>query len=270
MAGNQVMKPGEIEGFLNHLAKLAANETLPRFRQLGSIDNKLTTGFDPVTEADRAAERIIREEIAKQFPEHGVIGEEYGELQPEAEFCWVIDPVDGTKAFVAGIPMWGTLIALCKEGAPIAGIMSQPFTEERFIAAGNITQYHHKNTVKQISTSENTDLSNAILMTTTPDMFNEKERPAFKDLSERCKLVRYGADCYAYCVLAAGHIDIVVESGLNFYDIAAIIPIIEGAGGVITDWSGNPNPQGGKVIAAANPQLHQTALDILVINHPAD
>ena len=260
------MQLEETTDFLNHLADMAAQETLPRFRQLDSIDNKLTSGFDPVTEADREAERVIREEIIKQFPNHGVIGEEHGEFQPDAEYCWVIDPVDGTKAFIAGIPVWGTLIALCKDGLPIAGIMSQPFTDERFVGTGDITKYFHKNNEMKISTSENSNLSDAIIMTTTPDMFKGEEGTAFQALSGKCKLARYGADCYAYCVLAAGQIDLVVEAGLNFYDIAAIVPIIEGAGGVVSDWSGNPNPKGGKILATANPEMHDKALEILAKN----
>ncbi|MEM9279430.1 MAG: histidinol-phosphatase [Pseudomonadota bacterium] len=258
-----MMQPSQVAQFLNHLADLAANETLPRFRQLDAIDNKLENGFDPVTEADREAERVIRDAIVKKFPDHGVIGEEHGEYQSEAENCWVIDPVDGTKAFVAGIPMWGTLIALCNGMKPLAGIMSQPFTEERFLGVDGTTVYTHKGKTRQVSTTVTSELSNSILMTTTPDMFAGSDSTVFRKLADRCRLVRYGADCYAYCILASGQIDLVVEAGLNFYDIAAIIPIIEGAGGVVTDWNGNPNPQGGKILAAANSVLHEKALELL-------
>ena len=257
------MKAAETVAFLNDLADLATKETLPRFRFLDSVDNKLNEGFDPVTEADREAERVIRNAISERFPDHGIIGEEFGKTRPDAEYCWVIDPVDGTKAFIAGIPLWGTLVALCRKMIPVAGIMSQPFTDERFIGTADSALYFRKNEKLLIKTSTVKTLSDSILMTTSPDMFQGSESDAFGRLRDSCKLTRYGADCYAYCLLAFGQIEIVVETGLNFYDIAAIIPIIEGAGGVITDWEGNPYPAGGRVVAAANPEIHRLALEKL-------
>lgn len=254
------MKETEIHSFLLHLADLAEKETLPRFRQPCSVDNKLEYGFDPVTAADREAERAIKTAIMEHWPNHGVIGEEHGSHQAEAEFTWVIDPIDGTKAFVSGLPVWGTLIALCKNSFPIAGIMAQPYTGEQFLSVGNHTILRHGGNETSISTSGQTKLSEAILMTTAPELFNASEKLSFDSLAKDCKLVRYGTDCYAYCMLAAGHIHLVAESGLNFYDIAALVPIIEGAGGIVTDWRGNKMIDGGEVLAAANAEVHAAAL----------
>ena len=257
------MQEKELKVFLHHLADLAARETLPRFRQLEAVENKLAGGYDPVTEADQEAEKVIREAIVNKWPDHGVIGEELGEYQADAEYCWVIDPVDGTRAFVVGLPLWGTLIALCQNMVPIAGIMSQPFTDERFVGLGGNSIFFHRDNQTEISTSAVTILSDAIIMTTAPEIFDDNEFVTFNKVAERCKLVRYGGDCYAYCMLAAGHVDLVIEAGLNFYDMAALVPIIEGAGGVITDWTGKKNPRGGNIVAAANPQIHSQALEIL-------
>ncbi|MEM7214445.1 MAG: histidinol-phosphatase [Pseudomonadota bacterium] len=257
------MNDEELVPFLNHLADRAAEETLPRFRQLKHVDNKLEVGFDPVTQADREAERVIRETITQKFPDHGLIGEEFGSYKLDAEHSWVIDPVDGTRAFISGIPVWGTLIALCRNMVPVAGIMSQPFTGERYIATGKHAKLFHQSEEKKLATSDTDSLESAILMATTPEMFDPDETVAFEKIAGQCKLVRYGADCYAYCLLAAGHIDLVVESGLNFYDIAALIPIVEGSGGRVTDWSGNSHPRGGRILASANPSIHAAALEVL-------
>ncbi|MGI9352936.1 MAG: histidinol-phosphatase [Rhizobiaceae bacterium] len=263
------MQEEELEGFLHHLADVAARETLPRFRKIENVDNKLSSGFDPVTEADQEAERAIRKAIIDKWPDHGVIGEEFGDHQADAEYCWVVDPVDGTRAFVVGMPLWGTLIALCRNMIPIAGIMSQSFTDEKFVGLGGKSMFFHKDERSEISTSGTKNLSDAIVMTTAPEIFDDNEFRAFKKVADRCKLVRYGGDCYAYCMLAAGHIELVIEAGLNFYDMAALVPIIEGSGGVITDWAGSQNPQGGNIIAAANPKIHSTALEILKQTFPA-
>ncbi|MEO0909602.1 MAG: histidinol-phosphatase [Pseudomonadota bacterium] len=252
-----------IQSFLNELCDLAQRETLSRFRADVEITNKLASGFDPVTEADREAESVIRAAILKRYPDHGIVGEEFGTVNENARYKWIIDPVDGTKAFISGLPLWGTLIGLYLENKPLAGVMHQPFIEERFICNGDKSVWQHKGTEKVLSTSETQNLNDAIIMTTTPALFTAEERLIYDRLESQCRLPRYGADCYAYCVLAAGHVDLVVESGLNSYDIAALVPIVEKAGGCFTDWQGKSAADGGQVIAAANPELHMKALEVL-------
>jgi len=250
--------------FLNHLCDLAQVETLSRFRNTLDISNKLAgAGFDPVTEADRAAEQVIRTAIEKQFPDHGILGEEFGTSNPDAEHFWIIDPIDGTRAFISGLPTWGTLIGLYENGKPCAGIMHQPFTGERYVCDGGQSVLVHNNKTRKLATSQTASLSDAIIMTTSPALFSVAELEHYKKLEVACKLPRYGADCYAYCLLASGHVDLVVEAGLNPYDIAALIPIVECAGGVFTDWQGGSPAMGGQVLVAANADLHRQAMALL-------
>ncbi len=258
------MQSEEVSEFLLHVADLASDETLPHFRQLDTVDNKLSSGFDPVTVADKGADAAIRSAIQHSWPDHGIIGEEFGNHQPDAEYCWVIDPIDGTRAFISGLPLWGTLVALCHNMKPIAGLMAQPFTGERFLGVEGNTSLTRLGTAQELETSSVPELSSATFMTTSPELFVGAELSVFNELRDACKMTRYGADCYAYCMVAAGHIELVVESGLNFFDIAALIPIVEGAGGIVTDWSGQPYPRGGQVIAAANPEIHAQALEFLI------
>ena len=257
------MKPSELRNFLNHLCDLAKMETLSRFRSSAIVSNKREQGFDPVTEADREAERVIRDEIIRNWPQHGIHGEEHEAVNPEAEYQWIIDPIDGTRSFIAGIPLWGTLIGFYHNGRPLGGVMDQPFTGERFLSDGeNATCVAGKN-LTELKTS-NVDLpSEAILMTTDPELHTGNRASAFENLKKQCKLTRYGTDCYAFGMLASGNVDLVIESGVQFYDIAALIPIVEMAGGVFTDWNGNSYPEGGNVIAAANPAIHKKALALL-------
>ena len=253
----------EITVFLHKLCDVAELETMPRFRNLAGVDNKFDGGFDPVTEADREAERKIREMITAHHPDHGIIGEEFGESNPEAEFCWVIDPVDGTRAFIAGIPVWGTLIGLFHHGKPLAGIMHQPFTGERYISDGSSSFLHFKGQLIDLKSSDEQDLAKSILMTTAPEIFDEASMQKFQSLTQSVRMTRYGADCYAYCQVASGQVGLVVEAGLQIYDVGALIPIIENAGGKFTDWEGNSVTHGGRVIAAANEAVHSSALEIL-------
>jgi len=256
------MTPQEITTWMHHLCTLAERETLPRFRTKTQIDNKLDQGFDPVTEADKAAETVIRNAIMQQFPDHGILGEEHGTHNENAEYCWIIDPIDGTKAFISGLPVWGTLIGLYKDGTPLAGIMHQPFTEERYFCDGTASYLKHAGGEKKLATSGENTVSQAILMSTFP-YFEDKVQARFDALRNACKLTRYGTDCYAYCMLASGSIDLVAEYGLATYDIAALIPIIEKAGGIITNWEGGSAAQGGSVLACANKELHIAALEKL-------
>lgn len=249
--------------FLFALATVAAKETLPRFRQRGTIDNKYEIGFDPVTEADRAAETAIRALIEKTFPEHGILGEEHGSVRLDHDQVWVIDPIDGTRAFISGLPVWGTLIGLKEKEIAKTGLMSQPFTGELFFSLNGVS-YLVKDDLEQVlRTRETTLLKDATLFTTTPHLFKGKERERFDRLEVQVQLSRYGCDCYAYAMLAAGFIDLVVETGLKPYDIVALIPIIENAGGVITCCDGSRPEKAGDIIAAATPELHKAALDIM-------
>ncbi len=248
---------------MHELCDAAARETMPLFRTSVAVDNKLGAGFDPVTEADRRAEIAIRALINREFPDHGVIGEEGGNDRADAELCWHIDPVDGTRAFICGLPTWGTLIGLARQGRIIAGVMQQPFTGERFLAAGDGSWLVHEGQRTRLTTNPVTDLSKAVMMSTSPFLFDENRIGRYRALEGRMKMTRYGFDCYAYAMLAAGHISLVVESGLHSYDVAALIAIIEAAGGVFTTWDGGNALAGGAVIAAANAEIHRQALEIL-------
>ncbi len=250
--------------FACSLADVAGETILPHFRQPLLIDNKLEDGsFDPVTIADRNAELKMRAAIQAQYPSHGIIGEEFGESKGDSGLIWVLDPIDGTRAFISGLPVWGVLIALFDGTYPILGIMDQPFTQERFIGVGKRSVSIHRGVETVLQTRGCENLSSAIMMSTAPDMFDKSEFAVQQLLANQVKLLRYGADCYGYSMLASGHIDLVVEAGLSAYDIQALIPIVENAGGVVTDWLGGTAVNGGQVVAAATPELHVQALSIL-------
>jgi histidinol phosphatase-like enzyme (inositol monophosphatase family) len=249
--------------FLRRIARVAGEETLPRFRRQGLVDNKRTHGFDPVTEADRAAERAIRALIAEEFPDHGILGEEFGAQGTGNSHVWVIDPIDGTRAFIAGLPLWGTLVGLTVGGDAVAGMMSQPFTGEFFYADGKGAHYEGPGGARRLSTRKTTSLAEATLCTTTPMMFQPDRRALYDRVEAAVRLPRYGTDCYAYAMLAAGHVDLVIECDLQPYDIVALIPIMEQAGGVVTTWAGEAAEAGGDIVAAATPELHAAALAIL-------
>ena len=230
------------------------------FRHPLSIDTKADES--PVTQADREVEAALRAAISQQYPEHGIFGEEYGVQQAEAEFVWSLDPIDGTRAFISGNPLWGTLLALLYRGKPVLGLIDVPMLDERWIG----TQGGVSNLNGQLcSASRCASLDQAILYATSPDIFNTAELAAFDALARSTRMRRYGGDCYSYGLLASGHVDLVVEAGLQPYDYMALIPVIEGAGGVITDWAGQPPglDSHGRVIAAATPQLHQQAMRAL-------
>ncbi|MFZ1772771.1 MAG: histidinol-phosphatase [Rhizobiaceae bacterium] len=253
----------DIADFLFKLADVAAKQTLPRFRTRHDVVNKYTVGFDPVTEADREAERAIRAEIKRAFPGHGIIGEEFGAENERAEHVWVIDPIDGTRAFISGIPLWGTLVGLMRNGRAIAGVMAQPFTGEMYFADGKSSRYRGPDGDKLLKTSSVKTLGDAILFTTTPALFKDDKRVAYDRLEQAVKLARYGTDCYGYAMVAAGNAELVCECGLQTYDVAALIPIVEQAGGMMTDWSGGRAENGGFVLASANAALHEAAISIL-------
>jgi len=251
--------------FACELADVAAAATLPHFRQPLRIENKLGDGeFDPVTIADRAAEKVMRELITERYPSHGIFGEEYGHSIGDNNLTWVLDPIDGTRAFISGLPTWGTLIALYDGNKPVLGVMDQPFTGERYLASDSSrSTCTVGGKTSELRASDCMRLESAIMMSTAPDMFDSAEFQVQQQLAGKVKLMRYGGDCYAYCMLAGGHVDLVVEASLTTYDIQALIPIVENAGGVVTDWQGETAAHGGQVIAAATAELHTQALALL-------
>ena len=247
-------------------ADAAAELTLAGFRTALAVDNKWTTGFDPVTAADRDAELAVRALIAERFPDHGIIGEEWDSKDSAGEFDWIVDPIDGTRAFISGVPVWGTLIGLMHKGRAVAGLMAQPFTGETWIAAGGAGEFVHRGASQQLRTSGVTELKRAKMTATSPDMFNRAGRDynaPWGRIAAATLQTRWGLDCYGYCLLALGTIDLVVEAGLKNVDIAPLVPIIEAAGGVVTTWDGGPAEQGGNCVAAATPELHAAALKVL-------
>ena len=250
----------------HELADAAGAAILPHFRKSVRVDNKDTTGaFDPVTTADKAAERVMRKLLANQLPGHGIVGEEYGDLEGDGQYRWVLDPIDGTRAFIMGYPLWGVLVGLLDGDEPVLGLMDQPYTGERFWSDGKRSDYRDaKGKMKRMKTRACPDISTAILSSTSPDLFATPfEKAAFGRVSAKARLTRFGGDCYAYCLLAAGQIDIIVEAGLKAVDIVALIPIIEAAGGRISTWDGKPAITGGRIVATGDAKLHKTVLDLL-------
>jgi myo-inositol-1(or 4)-monophosphatase len=205
----------------------------------------------------------MRTLIRQQFPTHGIIGEEFGPERPDAEFVWVLDPIDGTKSFISGMPAWGTLIALTHAGQPVFGMMHQPFIGERFSGDGRGATYRGPAGSRALMVRPCATLAEAVLYTTSPRLMNAVDRTAFGTVEETVRLSRYGGDCYSYCMLAAGHVDLVIETELKPHDVAALIPIISGAGGIVTPWNGEPPQSGGRIVAAGDRRTHAAALALL-------
>ena len=249
----------------HEMADAARAAILPLFRStVLNADNKLAQGFDPVTQADRAAEEAMRDVLARRRPQDAILGEEFAATSGTSPFRWVLDPIDGTRAFLCGAPTWGVLIALeYDQQGPVFGMIDQPYTGERFVGYGDTAWLTMMQGSVDLSTSQRQKLDDAILCSTFPEIGTQNEKQAFDQVAERCKLVRYGLDCYAYALLAAGHIDLVIEAGLNAYDVQAPIAVIQAAGGIVTNWTGEPAHNGGQIIAAANATLHQRALSFL-------
>ena len=255
--------------FVEDLASLSGDIIIPFFRSsIGAEDKSRGGAFDPVTEADRAAESAIRRKILEAFPDHGIIGEEFGDHNPDAEYVWLIDPIDGTKSFVSGLPLWGTLIGLRRRDKAVYGLMHQPFIRERFLGDGKVAYWRGLSASsvaieKILRTRDCHKLAQATIMTTSPLLLDDAQREKYRRVEKATRLHRYGGDCYAYCMLAAGFVDVVIEAGLKPYDVAALIPIVEGAGGVITTWDGGSAHDGGAVIAAGDRRIHAEALRLL-------
>ncbi|MGI9294626.1 MAG: histidinol-phosphatase [Pseudomonadales bacterium] len=236
------------------------------FRSNMTVENKLSSGqFDPVTQADKEVEALIRARITAEFPEHAILGEEQGITAGASDYCWVIDPIDGTRAFISGVPAWGILLGLRRGSELLCGVMHQPYLQETFVADQHACFLLQAEQRERLQTSATEELAEAKLYCTHPDLFNGVAGAAarFQTVAQQCKLQRFGGDCYSYGMLAMGQIDLVIEGDLQPYDIVPLIPIVEAAGGVITDWQGGSAAEGGLVLAAANPALHRRALQVL-------
>ena len=259
------MEANGVKQFLLHLAECASKITLPGFRSnIEVIDKAAGSLFDPVTDIDLRTEKAITNEIKIRFPEHGISGEEYGTVGPQDRWSWIIDPIDGTRSFISGMPTWGTLIGLLFEGKPVYGMMSQPYVGDCFIGGAGISELHNAEGSKVLKSGHNSDLANSILFSTTPDMFQAgAESDCFNHLVKKVKMTRFGADCYGYCLLASGFVDLVVESNLKYCDIAPLVPIIDASGGVVSHWDGNSVRAGGQIVAASTQQLLDQALELL-------
>jgi len=252
--------PQQLIDFAGTLADAVRPVIRRHFRTPVAVDSK--PDATPVTIADRDAETAMRALIEARYPDHGIIGEEHGSARPDAEYCWVLDPIDGTKAFLAGKPIFGTLIALVRRGAPVLGIIDQPVLEERWLGtAGSATLFNGR----PVRTRACAKLSLATLNATTPDMFAGEDAARFRALGAQTRITQYGGDCYAYGLLASGFIDLVVEAQLKPYDFAALVPVIAGAGGVVSDWRGQPMQldSDGRIVAAGDPALLPAALEAL-------
>ncbi len=254
----------EYLAFAIEVSQTGGAAALPYFRASAVVQNKLTDGgFDPVTQADKAAEQIVREAINTKYSEHGIYGEEFGHEEGNG-LTWVIDPIDGTRAFMSGMLHWGLLLALFDGERPVIGVMYQPFTDELFYGDGRFAEYRHgASNVRSLQVSRRTELSDAVLATTSPRWFEGSQRAGFDSLENAVKLTNYGGDCYIYGMLAMGYLDLAADANLNPYDIQAHIPIIEGAGGIVTTFDGGNASMGGVVLASASEVLHQAALEIL-------
>ena len=257
----------EYVDFLHILADAAAEITLQSFRAPLDVINKgrkLQSDFDPVTQADRDAEEVIRRLILEKYPRHNLVGEEHGHETNSSGadgLSWIIDPIDGTRAYITGIPLWGTLIALNDGQRPVIGMMDQPYLKERYIGSPMGSSLNGS----PLHCRPCSDIALATLSTTDPvQLFaTDDDRHAFERVAAKANLVRNGYDCYAYMMVAAGHMDVVIESGLESYDIQPLVPIIENAGGIVTSWDGGSPDDGGQIIACGDKALHAQALDIL-------
>jgi myo-inositol-1(or 4)-monophosphatase len=251
--------------FGQSVLKEAGEIALRYFRTSLIVDNKKTDGdFDPVTQGDREVETFIRTRLNSEFPDHGIIGEEFGVTNPSSPIQWIIDPIDGTRAFMTGMTGWGILLGMIDEGTPTFGFMHQPYTGETWVGSPSGSQFFHQGDSRDIATRRNIKLADSVLYSTHPEMFQDPQGLRnFEALSKQVKLMRFGGDCYAYCMLAMGFIDIIVEDDLQPYDILPLIPIIEGAGGVVTNLDGDSPHEGGLVVTAGSSELHEQALAMM-------
>lgn len=252
--------PRALVSFAERLADAAGEVIRPCYRAFGTVEHKADDS--PVTRADREAEAAMRDLIRAHYPDHGILGEEYGDDRADAEFVWCLDPIDGTKSFVIGRPLFGTLVSLLHAGRPVVGIIDQCILRERWIGiVGEASAWNGR----PIRTRACTCLADAVLSVTSPMMFDAGERTVFSRLEETVRLPMYGGDCYAYGLLAMGFVDVIAEAGLDVHDFAALVPVIEGAGGIMTDWRGAALElgSGGRVLAAGDRRVHGEALELM-------
>lgn len=248
------------------LADAARPVTLTHFRASGlAAHNKDADGFDPVTVADRDAEQAMREVLGKERPDDAVLGEEFGHQPGTSGLTWVLDPIDGTRGYISGTPTWGVLISVADENGPLFGIIDQPYIGERFAGGFGVAEVHGPMGRSPLQCKAPRALSEATVLTTFPEVGTDVERGCFEAVASQARLTRYGMDCYGYALVAAGQVDLVIEAGLNAYDIQAPIAVIQAAGGIVTDWAGGPVHDGGRAVAAANTQIHAEALSILKV-----
>ena len=253
----------ELRAVAREAADVARVETLRHFRTAGLEAESKRADFDPVTVADRAAEQAIRAVISRRRPDDAILGEEFAAAAGTSGLTWVVDPIDGTRAYLSGTPTWGVLVAVSDATGPLYGVIDQPYVGERFIGGFGEAACEGPLGRSALRTRPPRPLGQAILFTTFPEVGSVAERDAFRRVAERVRLTRYGMDCYAYALLAAGQIDLVIEAGLQPYDVHAPIAVIEAAGGIVTDWTGGPAHGGGRVLAAANAAVHAEALALI-------
>ncbi len=259
----------EIVATAHAAAEVARVATLRYFRTDAlEAASKSDAGFDPVTAGDRGAETAMRALIEARRPQDGILGEEFGTTPSRSGLTWVLDPIDGTRGYLAGTPTWGVLIGVLGANGPLYGIVDQPFIGERFSGGLGAAAYAGPHGTSTLATRPARALSDAVLFSTFPEIGTAAEAAAFARVAEGTRLVRYGMDCYAYALLALGQIDLVIEAGLHAYDIVAPIAVVEAAGGIVTDWTGGPAHGGGRVVAASCPDLHRAALDRLAWDGP--
>ena len=255
----------ELRTVAHEVADAASNPILAHFRTRNlAADNKADgNAFDPVTVADREAEQAMRAVLSKRRPDDGIIGEEYEVAIGTTGFDWVLDPIDGTRAFICGAPTWGVLVAVELSGKPVFGLIDQPHTGERFEGGQGVARLLHNDSQTALKARDCGRLEDAILLSTFPEVGTTSERQAFEKVRDCVKMTRYGLDCYGYALVAMGQSDLVIEAGLNRYDISAPIAVVEASGGIVTDWQGNPVKDGGQVIAAGGRSVHRQAIELL-------
>jgi len=254
----------ELAAVAHALADAARPIALRYFRDREMVaDNKLAGGFDPVTIADREVEQAMRAILAERRPDDGILGEEFGTHAGTSGLTWVLDPIDGTRGFISGTPTWGVLVAVNEGAGPIYGVIDQPYIAERFSGGFGTASVDGPMGKRDLRVRQVKDLAEAVIFTTFPEVGTSHEGAAFHALAMRTKLTRYGMDCYAYALLAAGQVDLVVEAGLSAYDVQAPIAVIEAAGGIVTNWQGGPAHDGGQILAAGSRDLHQAAMELL-------
>ncbi|MBV8798295.1 MAG: histidinol-phosphatase [Alphaproteobacteria bacterium] len=253
--------------FANRLTDASGAVIRPYFRRRIAVTDKGTSNgsaFDPVTAADREAEQAIRAIIEGDRPDDGILDEEFGEKPSRNGCLWVLDPVDGTRAFITGRHEWGSLIALEENGTPVLGIIDQPVLRERFVGANGEAHMRTEGENLRLRVRPCSNLSEAIVCATHPNAyFTPGERAAFSRVESRARMTRFGGDCYLFVALALGFVDLIVESSFKRWDVAALIPIVEGAGGIITNWEGGSCAMGGPVLAAGDPRIHREAMRLL-------